>query len=74
MNISAVSTPIRKSQASARSVEIFQPVRHHLERRPRGLLGRRTGRALGDRAEIVAGAEGAAGAGQHQHADGGIGL
>ena len=89
MNISAVSTPMRKSQASARSVEpaidaaiepanrrhaeIFQPIDDDLERRSRARLFVRAGGAV-DRVEVVAGAEGAAGAGQHQHADRGIGL
>jgi hypothetical protein len=37
-------------------------------------LRRRAGGAVGDRIQIITGAECDAGAGQHQHADRGIGL
>ncbi len=60
--------------ADRRFAEILQPVDHHLERRSRARLRGRAGGAVGDRIEIVAGTEGAAGTGQHQHADGGVGL
>ena len=60
--------------ADRRHAEIFQPVDHHFKRRSGALLFLRAGGAVGDRVEVVAGAEGAAGAGQHQHADRGIGL
>jgi hypothetical protein len=83
MNISAVSTPMRKSQASARSVappsadrrnaEILQPIDHDLERAARGLFLRGV-RAFGNRAEIVSGAEGASRAGQYHDAERGIGF
>src|SRR5260370_41852276 len=60
--------------AYRRPAEILQPVDHRFERRAGALLFPGAGRARGDRVEIVAGAEGAAGAGQDQHADRGIGL
>src|SRR6266481_1657724 len=59
--------------ADRRYCQVFKPVDDDLERRSCGLL-LRAGRAFGDRAEIVAGAEGAAGAGEHQHPERGIGL
>jgi hypothetical protein len=60
--------------ADRRHAEVLQAVDHRLERRSRARLRRRAGGAVRHRIEIVAGAEGAAGAGQHQHADRGIGL
>ena len=60
--------------ADRRHAEILQPVDDDLERRSRARLLVRAGCAVGDRIEVVAGAEGAAGPGQHQHADRGVGL
>src|SRR5258706_146843 len=56
------------------NAEILEPVDDDLECRARASLFNGAGGALGDRVEIVAGAEGAAGAGKHQHPDGGIGF
>src|SRR5262249_51487612 len=50
------------------------PVDHDFEGRPRALLLGLAGRAFGHRVEVIAGGEGAAGAGQHQHANNGIGF
>src|SRR5260370_941729 len=54
------------------NAEILEPVDHDLERRSGALLFDGAGGALGDRVEIVAGAEGAAGAGEHHYPDGRI--
>ncbi len=59
--------------ANRRYREVFKPVDDDLERRPGGLL-LGVGRAFGDRAKIVSGAEGAAGPGEHQNPDRGIGF
>src|SRR6266446_1973362 len=59
--------------ADRRQREILKPVDDDLERRSGGLL-LCVGRAFGDRAEIIPGTEGAAGAGQHQNPERGIGL
>ena len=59
--------------ADRRHREIFEPIDYELERGPRGLL-LCVGRAFGDRAEIVSGAERTASAGQHQHPDRRIGF
>ena len=60
--------------ADGGNAEILEPVDHDLERRAGAFLLDGAGGALGHRVEIIAGAEGAAGAGQHQHPDRGIGL
>src|SRR5712672_2379544 len=59
--------------ADRRQREVLKPVDDDLERRSSGLL-LCVGRAFGDRAKIVPGAERAAGAGQHQNPERGIGL
>jgi hypothetical protein len=68
----AIDTAIEP--ADRRHAEVFQPVDHHFERRAGALFFPCAGGAVGDRIEIVAGAEGAAGTGQHQHPDRRIGL
>src|SRR5882757_6729435 len=60
--------------ADRRHRKVFQPVDGDLEGRARAVLFERAGRAFGDRIEIIAGAESAAGAGQHQYPDREIGL
>src|SRR5947209_8501497 len=60
--------------ADRRQRQVFQAVDDDLERRSgAGLFGGADG-ALGNRVQIVAGAEGTPGAGQHQNPDRGIGL
>jgi hypothetical protein len=60
--------------ADRRHAEVLQPVDDHFERRARALLFLRACGAVCDRVEIITRTEGATGAGQHQHANGGIGL
>jgi transposase, IS30 family len=56
------------------NAEILEPVDDNLERRSGAVLFNGAGGALGDRIEVVSRAEDAAGAGEDQHPDRGIGL
>src|ERR1700722_12576393 len=60
--------------ADGGNTDVLKPVDHDFERRFAALLFDSAGGAFGDRIKIMAGAEGAAGAGEHQHPDRGIGF